>query len=292
MTGFGRGQATIPEGIITVEIKSLNSKQMDLSVRMPSLLREKEHELRAMISKALGRGKADVFVSLEKATAESKENSQTSGVINGDLFANYYEQLSQLADNIGFDMQSEQLVSTILRMPEIIQTRTQTLSAEAFEALMLATATAIDNIDEFRLREGGVLMADLLTRVDTIESLMDQVTPFESERIDTVKSRIMENLEKLSMQPDTNRLEQEMIYYIEKFDITEEKVRLRQHCQYFREVSAETTGAGRKLGFIAQEMGREINTMGSKANHSQIQRIVVNMKDELEKIKEQLLNIL
>lgn len=289
MTGFGRGQRAIEDGTITVEIKSLNSKQLDMSARVPSIYREKEYEIRSAIGKAMVRGKVDVFVNVERG---SSAEASGCGVINADLFADYYRQIQQLSSAVGYDLDREPILNTILRMPEVIQSRVVTVSPQQIQALMEAVAMAIDNMNEFRLTEGRVLMDDLLLRVGSIEALMQQVVPFEGERIDSVRNRLSENLAKIAAMPDSNRLEQEIIYYLEKLDITEEKVRLAQHCKYFREVALETEGVGRKLGFIAQEMGREINTMGSKANHTQIQRIVVQMKDELEKIKEQLLNIL
>lgn len=288
MTGFGRGQKAIDQGTITVEIKSLNSKQLDMSARVPSIYREKEYEIRSAIGKALVRGKVDVFVSVERSTADTS----ACGEINEELFMAYYRQIEQLSRTVGYDMAQEPVMHTILRMPDVIQAKTAEVSPQQTQALMEAVAMAIDNMNEFRLTEGKVLMDDLLERVGTIESLMMQVVPFEGERVESVRARLSENLAKIAAQPDSNRLEQEIIYYLEKLDITEEKVRLAQHCNYFREVALETEGVGRKLGFIAQEMGREINTMGSKANHSQIQKIVVQMKDELEKVKEQLLNIL
>lgn len=288
MTGFGRGQRAIAQGAITVEIKSLNSKQLDMSARVPSIYREKEYEIRSAIGKALVRGKVDVFVNVERDAADTS----ACGVINTDLFAAYYRQIQELGQTVGYDLGNEPIIHTILRMPDVIQNKVSTVSSEETQALMEAVAMAIENMNQFRMTEGKVLMDDLLERVSTIESLMVQVVPFEGERIESVRSRLNENLAKISVTPDSNRLEQEIIYYLEKLDITEEKVRLAQHCKYFREVALETEGVGRKLGFIAQEMGREINTMGSKANHSQIQKIVVQMKDELEKIKEQLLNIL
>lgn len=288
MTGYGKGECSTSDRKITVEIKSLNSKQLDLSARIPSIYREKEYEIRSSVAKALSRGKVDLFVGYE--------NLQTgmirTGSINAELFANYYNQIKQIASQVGYDTTNDSLLHTILKMPDVLQTETITVPDEEFVALLNATEQAITNIIEFRTQEGAVLISDLLARVSTIENLMENVVKYESERIETVRVRITENLEKVRVTIDTNRFEQEIIYYLEKFDITEEKVRLKQHCDYFRTVSQESEGVGRKLGFIAQEMGREINTMGSKANHSEIQKIVVQMKDELEKIKEQLLNIL
>lgn len=288
MTGYGRGECSTADRKITVEIKSLNSKQLDLSARIPSMYREKEYEIRSSVAKAISRGKVDLFVGYENLQA----GAVRSGSINVELFANYYNQIKTVAAEVGYDTAGDSLLSTILRMPDVLQTETVTVSEEEFAALLRAADEAIANITAFRVQEGAVLMADLLARVSTIEGLMNRVVPFEGERIETVRARIAENLEKVKVNIDNNRFEQEIIYYLEKFDITEEKVRLKQHCDYFRTVAKETEGVGRKLGFIAQEMGREINTMGSKANHVEIQKLVVEMKDELEKIKEQLLNIL
>lgn len=290
MTGYGRGECATSTRKITVEIKSLNSKQLDLSARIPSIYREKEYEIRNSVAKALSRGKVDLFVGFENL--QSSAGTSAAGAINMELFSNYYRQIKAAADNIGHNTMGDSLISAILRMPEVFQTETVTATAEEFDALLKAADQAIANIVAFRRQEGRVLIDDLTGRVDTIERLMNLVLPFEGERIETVRARITENLERVKVNIDNNRFEQEIIYYLEKFDITEEKVRLKQHCDYFRTVAGETDSVGRKLGFIAQEMGREINTMGSKANHSQIQKIVVEMKDELEKIKEQLLNIL
>jgi len=286
MTGYGRAEQQAGDRKITVEIKSLNSKQLDLSARVPSIYREKEYEIRSQVGKALSRGKVDLFISYEQP------GGQRTASINRELFKIYYDQLQEVTAQIGYETTGEPLVSTILRLPDVLQTETVNIPEEEWKALDQAVNGAIQAIDAFRAQEGKVLMDDLLERVSTIESLMGEVTPFEGERIETLRTRLEENIAKLQVNIDNNRFEQEIIYYIEKFDITEEKVRLKQHCDYFRSVAGETENVGRKLGFIAQEMGREINTMGSKANHAEIQKIVVRMKDELEKIKEQLLNIL
>lgn len=288
MTGYGRGESTTASRKIIVEIKSLNSKQLDLSVRVPSIYREKESEVRGAISKALSRGKVDLIVTYENLGQQSESGSS----INVALFTSYYNQIMEAAAAVGCEPASGALISSVLRMPDVMQSDAVKVSEDEFEALLEALNKAVENINEFRAQEGRVLMDDLLARVDLIESLMGQVVPFEAERIETVRARIADNLAKISVNIDNNRFEQEIIYYLEKFDITEEKVRLKQHCDYFRTVAGGDEGVGRKLGFISQEMGREINTMGSKANHAQIQKIVVDMKDELEKIKEQLLNIL
>lgn len=288
MTGFGRAERHTDQRKITVEIKSLNSKQLDLSTRIPSIYREKEYEIRNTVGKALGRGKVDLFVTVENLSGAKT----AAGTINKELFRTYYTQLTALQRELGDHNASEPLITTVLRLPEVMQTETVTISDDEWQALTEAVAEAVENLNRFREQEGAVLIADLLKRIDTIEALSAEIVPLEGERIETVRTRLMENLNALQVKVDSNRFEQEIIYYLEKFDITEEKVRLKQHCDYFRAVAQESEGVGRKLGFIAQEMGREINTTGSKANHAGIQKIVVRMKDELEKIKEQLLNLL
>lgn len=288
MTGYGRAERHTGQRKITVEIKSLNSKQLDLSARIPSIYREKEYEIRSLVGKALGRGKVDLFISIENIGAKSQ-----AGTINAELFDSYYQQLQTMAAEIGYDMTGEPLMQTVLRLPDVIQTDTVAIDESEWAALVDAVNEAIANINGFREQEGAVLIQDLLGRIDRIQELAGQVVPYEAERIETVRARLLENLKNLQVNVDSNRFEQEVIFYLEKYDITEEKVRLAQHCNYFREVAGEPgDGVGRKLGFIAQEIGREINTMGSKANHAEIQKLVVQMKDELEKVKEQLLNLL
>ena len=286
MTGFGRGEASLPAKKITVEIRSLNSKQLDLSVRMPSAYRQLEFDIRSVVQRTLQRGKVDLNVAVESSTVEGV------GTINREIFRSYLQQSVDALSFSGIDADYDALVPAILRMPGVISSETETLSDEERDALMSAVDEALRNIDAFRRQEGDILIKDLLERVDQIEAYKAEVEPYEKMRRDTIRNRIRENLAQLPVEVDDNRLEQEMIFYIEKLDITEEKVRLSNHCRYFREVAASEQGAGRKLGFIAQEMGREINTLGSKANESNMQILVVKMKDELEKIKEQVLNIL
>lgn len=286
MTGFGRGEASLPAKKITVEIRSLNSKQLDLSVRMPSAYRQLEFDIRSVVQRTLQRGKVDLNVAVESSTVEGV------GTINREIFRSYLQQSVDALSFSGIDADYDALVPAILRMPGVISSETETLSDEERAALMSAVDEALRNIDAFRRQEGDILIKDLLERVDKIEAYKAEVEPYEKMRRDTIRNRIRENLAQLPVEVDDNRLEQEMIFYIEKLDITEEKVRLSNHCRYFREVAASEQGAGRKLGFIAQEMGREINTLGSKANESNMQILVVKMKDELEKIKEQVLNIL
>ena len=286
MTGFGKGEAALQNKKITVEIRSLNSKQLDLGLRLPAVYRQSEYEIRNIIARTIQRGKVDVFVTVESQAVE------TPARINKEVFREYLHQMTDTLAFAGIDADYDAIVPVIMRLPEVVSTETESISDEEHAALIAATEAAAARLDAFRMQEGAILIADLLVRVDRIESYKEEVVPFEKARTETIKARILDNLEKLQADVDRNRLEQEMIFYLEKLDITEEKVRLANHCRYFREVAAGEEGAGRKLGFIAQEMGREINTMGSKANESNIQILVVKMKDELEKIKEQVLNIL
>ena len=286
MTGFGKGEAALQNKKITAEIRSLNSKQLDLGLRLPAVYRQSEYEIRNIIARTIQRGKVDVFVTVESQAVE------TPARINKEVFREYLHQMTDTLAFAGIDADYDAIVPVIMRLPEVISTETESISDEEHATLIAATEAAAARLDAFRMQEGAILIADLLGRVDRIESYKEEVVPFEKARTETIKARILDNLEKLQADVDRNRLEQEMIFYLEKLDITEEKVRLANHCRYFREVAAGEEGAGRKLGFIAQEMGREINTMGSKANESNIQILVVKMKDELEKIKEQVLNIL
>ncbi|MBQ7892737.1 MAG: YicC family protein [Alistipes sp.] len=286
MTGFGKGEATLQNKRITVEIRSLNSKQLDLSLRLPAVYRQSEYELRNVIARTIQRGKVDVFVSVESQSVE------TSARINREVFREYLQQMNDTLAFAGIDADYDAILPVIMRLPDVVATESEAISEEEHAALIAATEAAAAQLDAFRTQEGAILIADLLRRVELIERYRDEVVPFEKARTETIRTRILDNLAKLPVEVDRNRLEQEMIFYLEKLDITEEKVRLTNHCKYFREVAAGEEGAGRKLGFIAQEMGREINTMGSKANESNIQILVVKMKDELEKIKEQVLNIL
>ena len=286
MTGFGKGEATLQNKKITVEIRSLNSKQLDLSLRLPAVYRQSEYELRNVIARTIQRGKVDVFVSVESQSVE------TSARINREVFREYLRQMNDTLAFAGIDADYDAILPVIMRLPDVVATESEAISEEEHAALIAAAEAAAAQLDAFRTQEGAILIADLLRRVELIERYRDEVVPFEKARTETIRTRILDNLAKLPVEVDRNRLEQEMIFYLEKLDITEEKVRLTNHCKYFREVAAGEEGAGRKLGFIAQEMGREINTMGSKANESNIQILVVKMKDELEKIKEQVLNIL
>ena len=286
MTGFGKGEAAHRNKKITVEIRSLNSKQLDLSLRLPAVYRQSEYEIRNLIARTIQRGKVDVFVTVESQAVE------TSARINREVFREYLRQMNDTLSFSGIDAGYGAILPVIMRLPDVVATEAEAISEEERAALLAAVEAAAAHLDAFREQEGAILIADLLRRVELIEQYKTEVVPFEKARTETVKARILDNLSKLAVDVDRNRLEQEMIFYLEKLDITEEKVRLTNHCNYFREVASSEEGAGRKLGFIAQEMGREINTMGSKANEPNIQILVVKMKDELEKIKEQVLNIL
>ena len=286
MTGFGKGEIALPGKKITVEVRSLNSKQLDLSVRMPAIFRQKEFEMRSVAAAAIQRGKADITVTVESTSVS------TSATVNKEIFGEYMRQVNEALTFSGVSADYDAIVPAVLRMPDVVSTQTESLTNEESTALMEALEQALKQFNSFREQEGATLITDLLRRVDLIEEYKRQVEPFEATRAENIKNRIRENLAQLKVDIDTNRLEQEMIFYIEKLDITEEKVRLTNHCNYFREVAAQEEAPGRKLGFIAQEMGREINTLGSKSNEANMQILVVKMKDELEKIKEQVLNIL
>ena len=287
MTGFGKGEAVCGDKRFRVELRSLNSKQLDLSIKLPSKYRAAEAEVRQIVTRELQRGKVDCFVSFEMAQVE------TSSHINRESFKAYVDELRSVAEASGLKFADDAaLMQAVLRMPDVITSEEVEVSEDEISAIIEATNIAAKQLDDFRKQEGAILIADLLKRIDLIEQYRHEVEPFEVSRVEVIKSRIREHIEKMNIEVDNNRLEQEMIFYIEKLDITEEKVRLDNHCRYFREVAAEEEAPGRKLGFIAQELGREINTMGSKSNEANMQRLVVKMKDELEKIKEQVLNIL
>ena len=283
MTGYGKAIGQTAEKRITVEIKSLNSKQLDLNVKLPSLYREKEFEIRSRIAKAVIRGKVDVYISTESV------GGKKAAPINLSACQGYIEQLRKL----GIDENHADYLQTIISLPDVLQTEKEEVTEAEWNTLLRTIDEALDQFDRFRVQEGKTMLGDLLKRVEIIEKLKTDLNRYDKERIETIRTRIRENIEKLGIDSiDNNRFEQELIYYIEKLDINEEKVRLQNHLDYFRSVCAEESEAGRKLGFIAQEMGREINTTGSKSNNAEMQKLVVGMKDELEKIKEQSLNIL
>ncbi len=286
MTGFGKAEVVVNGKTFTAEIRSLNSKQLDLGLKTPLAYRELENDIRSLVAKRVVRGKVDLMVSVTSTEVA------TASRIDKALFAAYIKQIDEAMAYANVAANYEAIIPTVMKMPNVIQNDTVDASDDEKEAIMKAVEGAIDKLDAFRMQEGAILIADLLRRVDEIEKMRNEIIPFEAQRAEAVRQRIREGIEKLGVEVDNNRLEQEMIFYIEKLDITEEKVRLENHCKYFREVASTEEQAGRKLGFIAQEMGREINTTGSKANQHDIQKLVVKMKDELEKIKEQVLNIL
>ncbi|MBM6865101.1 YicC family protein [Bacteroides caecigallinarum] len=287
MTGYGKSAVTYNDKKIIVEIKSLNSKALDISARIAPLYREKEMEIRNMISKNLERGKVDFSLWIEK------EASDAATPINAALLQNYYSQIKNISETYNIPLPSDWF-ATLLRMPDVLtKADVQVLEDEEWEVAKKAVEEAINALVNFRKQEGAALERKFNEKIDNIERLLASIEPFEKERVARIRERITDALEKtISVDYDKNRLEQELIYYIEKLDINEEKQRLTNHLKYFRETMAGGHGQGKKLGFIAQEMGREINTTGSKSNHAEMQNIVVQMKDELEQIKEQVLNVM
>ncbi|MDT0641979.1 YicC/YloC family endoribonuclease [Zunongwangia sp. F363] len=281
MTGFGKSVSELPKKKITVEIKSLNSKNFDLNARISSQYREKELELRKIISKSLTRGKVDLSVYVEN-TAE-----ETSSVVNKAVVQSYMEQLRGLVNT-----DDTELLKMAMRMPDALKTEREEIDETEFKAIEDAVEEALVEINNFRTAEGEALEKDLLLRVSNIQDLLNQIIQMDPDRINGVRERLRKGVEEIKETVDENRFEQELVYYIEKFDITEEKVRLENHLSYFDETINSADSNGRKLAFISQEMGREINTIGSKSNYAPMQQLVVQMKDELEKIKEQLLNVL
>ncbi len=287
MTGFGKAEANFENKNIAIEIRSLNSKQLDVYTRIPSEYKDKDLEIRNFLKEELQRGKVDFSMSVNTVGGEGTKE------LNQQLAKKYYEQLAAFSAQIGVDIAMENILDTLVRMPDVIAVKEDVIDEAQWNELWQVIGEAVRKLNEFREQEGQSLQQDLLANVTTIESLLEEVLVYETERIETVKQRLQEQLEKLKVEVDKERFEQELIYYLEKLDINEEKVRLRNHCQYFREtVTSKEKSVGKKLGFIGQEMGREINTLGSKANHTMIQQLVVQMKEALEKIKEQVLNVL
>lgn len=286
--GYGKATAELPDKKINVEIKSLNSKAMDLSARIAPAYREKEMELRNEIARVLERGKVDFSLWVEK-----KECADAATPINQVLVEGYYNQIKAISENLHIAVPTDWF-QTLLRMPDVMtRTETQELSEEEWGIVYAAVKEAVSHLVDFRKQEGAALEKKFREKIANIHRLLESVTPYEKERVDKVKERITDALEKtLNVDYDKNRLEQELIYYIEKLDINEEKQRLGNHLKYFISTLESGSGQGKKLGFIAQEMGREINTLGSKSNHAEMQKIVVQMKDELEQIKEQVLNVM
>lgn len=288
MTGYGKATAELSDKKINVEIKSLNSKAMDLSTRIAPLYREKEIEIRNEIAKALERGKVDFSLWIDK-----KDACELITPINQDVVVAYYERIRTISETTGIPA-PEDWFSTLLRMPDVMtKNDIQELSEEEWKAVHATVLQAIQNLVDFRIQEGAALEKKFREKISNIAKLLTSVDPYEKERVEKIKERITDALEKtISVDYDKNRLEQELIYYIEKLDVNEEKQRLGNHLKYFINTLETGTGQGKKLGFIAQEMGREINTLGSKSNHAEMQKIVVQMKDELEQIKEQVLNVM
>lgn len=286
MTGFGKSIAELSSKKITIEIKSLNSKQLDLSVRMPSIYKEQELNIRGLIARRLERGKVELSVYVENTGKE------TVTQINQNILEAYYNQIKRTSENLGIAVPSDWF-QVLLRLPDVLKYEAQEADETEWNTVLSSVNSAVDQLVEFRKQEGLMLEKLFSEKIENIKSLLTKIEQFENERIEKVKTRIVEALGKIeNFDYDKNRFEQEMIYYIEKLDINEEKSRLTNHLKYFIQTIKEGTGQGKKLGFIAQEIGREINTMGSKSNHAEMQQIVVQMKDELEQIKEQVLNVL
>jgi len=287
MTGFGKAEFEVGNKKITLEIKSLNSKQLDINTRIPAMYREKDIEIRRLISETLTRGKVDFALYLDNLGTESTSR------INAAIIKDYYSQLKSVHQELGLEI-NETIMESIMRLPETVKMVYDELDETEWLMVRENLVKTLDELNKFRDQEGLALKIDIDANIANILDLLKQVEPFETQRMVNVKAKIMDSLNDLQLNGnvDKNRFEQELIYYMEKLDINEEKVRLANHCSYFTETMNEDEPSGRKLGFIAQEIGREINTLGSKANESNLQRIVVQMKDNLEKIKEQALNVL
>jgi len=283
MTGYGKATGSFEGKKVTVELRSLNSKSLDLNMRLASAYKELEPQLRNLIAEMLDRGKVDMIIQID-STGESKSVS-----INKDLAQAYFKDLQEVNMLIGG--KTEDYLSLILRMPDIYVNEREELTEEEKAWILDLTKQACDALNTFRRQEGKALEIEFTARIGDIRTFLDEIPQYEQERIETVKERIRKGLEELQAQPDQNRLEQEMIFYIEKMDVSEEKMRLTNHLDYFMQTMT-TLNSGKKLGFISQEIGREINTLGSKSNHVEMQKLVVGMKDALEKIKEQILNTL
>jgi uncharacterized protein (TIGR00255 family) len=287
MTGYGKAECELALKKITIEVKSLNSKQLDLNTRIPGVYREKEIEIRREISDKLIRGKVDFSLYSESLGVES------NSAINNMMVKSYFNQLSELSNELGLPV-NEHILPIIMQLPDVVKVTRDEPDENEWKIIVATIREALTALDNFRLQEGLSLYNDIIINLNTITAFLDQIAPYELERTTKVKERILDGLKELSSPEgvDHNRLEQEMIFYLEKLDINEEKVRLGNHCSYFIETMELNEPVGKKLGFIAQEIGREINTLGSKANHTEMQKLVIGMKDALERIKEQLLNAL
>jgi len=287
MTGFGRAEETINQRLVVVEMKALNGKQFDLNTKLPPILRSWELDIRSMLANILMRGTVDLTVTVKQ------EGASKPMVVNTDLAVFYYNAMKQIAQQTG--VPEDNVLSTLMRMPEVVAPDSDMLPDEEWEQVKKVIVRAAEDLMLHRQHEGEALLRDITTRINNIDDLHNRILPLEPDRIERIRTRINQWLEDMAGKEkiDPNRFEQEMIYYLERMDFSEEKIRLRQHCEYFNNTVKENDMAiGRKLNFILQEIGREINTLGSKANHAEIQQIVINMKDELEKAKEQILNIL
>lgn len=282
MTGYGKAVVECDDKKITIEIRSLNSKTLDLNTRLPFLYKEKELEIRKILSEKLQRGKVDFSIQTEVNSVSKAQQ------INPDIIKAYINEFKEIVPNAS----DADLLAIVMRLPDVMAFSSKELDEDEWNKVVKLMDEAVHNLNEFRVSEGKVLEQEFIQRIGIIQDLLVQVVPFEKERIQTLKERFTKNLDELAAEYDQNRFEQELIYYLEKLDITEEKVRLKNHCDYFIETLKTNDSEGKKLGFICQEIGREINTLGSKSNHSEMQKIVVQMKDELEKVKEQVLNIL
>lgn len=287
MTGYGKAEACLESGKITIEIRTLNGKTADVNIKSSLLPKDKELLVRQKLADRLHRGTIDFFVTYEANAVSSAKH------INADMAESYFRQIAELGDRLGLKTDSALYLNSIIRFPDVIDnTRQDVITAENWAAVEAAIDEAISNTCDYRSREGVALYKDVTGRVQNILNLENEVESFEGERITAVRAKLEKAISDLQLKPDQSRFEEEMVYYLEKFDINEEKVRLRQHCKYFMDTIDADEYPGKKLGFIIQEMGREINTTGSKANHAGIQKVVVRMKDELEKIREQSMNIL
>jgi len=283
MTGFGKAVLTLPGKKVSIEIKGLNSKQTDINLRLPGPFRSKEGAIRQILSEHLQRGKIDCTIYCEITGPESAPQ------INEQLAQGYINQLMRLASETGA---SGDIIGAVMRLPDVLQSSEEDLTDQQWQKVKATLVEALERMKGFRADEGRQLQNDLELRLKNIRNGLDSVEPFEEERKERVRERLQKSLEQLQVEADQERFEQELIYYLEKYDVTEEKVRLDAHLNYFQELMNQGGAMGKKLGFVSQEMGREINTLGSKANHAGLQKVVVDMKDELEKIKEQVLNIL
>lgn len=291
MTGFGRTEVEVADKKIFIDIKSLNSKQLDLNLKLPWLYKEKEAEIRNIVGKYLCRGKVEVNIYSDSANS----SGDTAYKINKNIVSDYYNQLRDITLDLNLDpIKSENILGVIMRLPEVLKSEQRELSDEEWNIVKEKLIEALKSVDNYRFEEGKAIDSDFQRAVSTILNYLDEVIALDGERIKRIRQRLEDGLEEFLPQEkiDKNRFEQELIFYIEKIDINEEKVRLRKHCEYFLEKMGETEPNGKILNFISQEMGREINTLGSKANDADIQKLVINMKDELEKIKEQTLNVL